>query len=151
MYRRVFTRDLFSDLERLQRAMQEAFEMAPDLTPSIRGYTHGGFPALNVGHTPQAVEVYAFMPGVAPESVDVQIEKGVLTITGERAPIGNGNGAGEKTTAHIEERFSGRFRRVISLPDDIDANAVEASCRDGVLHVTIPRQAAAQPRRITIQ
>lgn len=149
MYRRAFTHDLFTDLERLQRVMQEAFESPPDLTPSIRGYTRGGFPALNVGHTPQAVEVYAFLPGVAPDSVDVQIEKGLLSIAGERAPTGNGQG--EKSTAHIEERFAGRFRRVISLPDDIDANAVQASCRDGVLHVTIPRQAAAQPRRITIQ
>ena len=149
MYRRAFSHDLFSDLGRLQRAMQEAFESAPDLTPNIRGYSRGGFPALNVGHTPQAVEIYAFMPGVAPDSVQVEIEKGVLTIAGERAPIGNGQG--DKTTAHIEERFAGRFRRVISLPDDIDANAVQANCRDGVLHVTVPRQAAAQPRRITIQ
>lgn len=149
MYRRAFTHDLFTDLEHLQRAMQEAFDMAPDLTPSIRGYARGGFPALNVGHTPQAVEVYAFLPGVAPDSVEVQIEKGLLSIAGERVPLGNGQG--EKSTAHIEERFTGRFRRVISLPDDIDANAVQASCRDGVLHVTVPRQAAAQPRRITIQ
>lgn len=150
MYRRAFTHDMLTDLDRLQRVMREAFDLSPDLTPSIRGYSRGGFPALNVGHTPQAVEIYAFMPGVAPESVDVQIEKGLLTIAGERTPAAAGQQE-EKTTAHIEERFAGRFRRVISLPDDIDANAVEASCRDGVLHVTVPRQAAAQPRRISVQ
>ena len=52
---------------------------------------------------------------------------------------------------HIGERFAGRFRRVVSLPDDIDAGAVTAQYRDGVLHVRVPRREAAQPRRIAIQ
>ncbi|MFN3595282.1 MAG: Hsp20/alpha crystallin family protein, partial [Thiobacillaceae bacterium] len=46
---------------------------------------------------------------------------------------------------------AGRFRRVVSLPDDIDPNAVSATYRDGVLHVSVARREAAQPRRITIQ
>lgn len=149
MYRRAFPQDMFAELDRLQRAMQESFDLSPTITPSIRGYSRSGFPALNVGSTPQSVEIYAFVPGVTPESIEVQIEKGLLTIAGERKPL-SGDGD-EKTTTHIEERFSGRFRRVVSLPEDVDANAVEARCRDGVLHVRIQRQAAAQPRRITIQ
>ena len=52
---------------------------------------------------------------------------------------------------HLDERFTGRFRRVISLPDDVDANAVKADYRDGVLHVSIPRRESAQPRRIEVQ
>lgn len=139
--RSLFPRDLFAELERLQREMQQAFDL------SIRGGTRGGFPALNIGSTPQSVEIYAFAPGVDPASLDVQIEKGVLTIAGERAaePLP------EKATLHIEERFSGRFRRVITLPDDIDPNRATAKYRDGVLHISIARQEAAIPRRITIQ
>jgi HSP20 family protein len=53
-YRTVFPRDLFADLDRLQREMQQAF----DLSPSIRGLTRG-FPALNVGGTAKSVEIYA--------------------------------------------------------------------------------------------
>lgn len=142
-YRSLFPRDLFAELDRLQRELQQAGEFSP----SIRGSGRGGFPALNVGGTPQSVEIYAFAPGVDPASIDVQLEKGVLTIAGERVRAPRD----EKTAVHIDERFAGRFRRVVTLPDDIDPNAVAAKYRDGVLHVSIPRRAAAQPRRISIQ
>ncbi len=126
---------------RLQRDMQQAY----DLSPSIRGLTRG-FPAMNVGGTSKSVEIYAFAPGVDPASLDVQIERGVLTISGERKR----DEVPEKSTVHIDERQVGRFRRVVTLPDDIDANAVEANYRDGVLHIGIARKEAAQPRRISV-
>ena len=56
-----------------------------------------------------------------------------------------------KTTVHVDERFAGRFRRVVSLPDDIDPNAVSAAYTDGVLHVSVKRRQRAQPRRIEVQ
>jgi HSP20 family protein len=142
MYRTLFPRDVFAELDRLQREMQHTF----DLSPSIRGLTRG-FPAMNVGGTPKAVEIYAFVPGVDPAGLDVHIEKGVLTIAGER----KADAVPEKATVHIDERFAGRFRRVVTLPDDIDPAAVEAKFRDGVLHISIARKEAAQPRRIAIQ
>lgn len=144
-YRSLFPRDMLSELERLQREMQQNF----DRSPSIRGVARGGFPALNVGSTPKSVEIYAFAPGVDPATIDVQLEKGVLTIAGERRSVLPPPEA--KATAHIDERFAGRFRRVVSLPDDIDANAVAANYRDGVLHISIQRREAAQPRRINVQ
>jgi HSP20 family protein len=121
--------------------MQQAY----DLSPSIRGLTRG-FPAMNVGGTAKSVEIYAFAPGVDPASLDVQIERGVLTISGERKR----DEVPENSTMHIDERQVGRFRRVVTLPDDIDANAVEANYRDGVLHIGIARKEAAQPRRISV-
>ena len=142
LYRTLFPRDLFAELDRLQREMQQSY----DLSPSIRGVTRG-FPAMNVGGTSRSVEIYAFLPGVDPAGLDVQIEKGVLTVTGER----EAEAVPEKATVHIDERFAGPFRRVVSLPDDVDPNAVEAGYRDGVLHISIARKAAAQPRRITIE
>lgn len=144
MYRSFHPYDVFSELERLQREMQQSFSASP----SIRGLTRGGFPAMNVGGTGESVEIYAFIPGVDPSSIEVTMENGVLTIEGERKdalPTGD-----DKATIHIGERFSGRFRRVVSLPDDVDPNAVQAQCRDGVLHVTIKRREAAQPRRISV-
>lgn len=143
MYRSLFPRDVFAELDRLQREFQQAF----DLSPSIRGVARGGFPAMNVGGTPKSVEIYAFAPGMDPASIDVQTEKGVLTISGERKidPVP------ENATLHIDERFAGRFRRVVTLPDDIDATTAQAKYRDGVLHISIARKEAAQPRRIEIQ
>ncbi|PKO89408.1 MAG: heat-shock protein Hsp20 [Betaproteobacteria bacterium HGW-Betaproteobacteria-12] len=145
IYRSLFPRDFLAELERLQSEVRQNF----DLSPSIRGFTRGGFPALNVGSTAKSIEIYAFAPGVDPASIDVQLEKGVLTVAGERPS--QLPAAETQATAHIDERFSGRFRRVVTLPDDIDASAVAARYRDGVLHISIQRQEAAQPRRINIQ
>jgi HSP20 family protein len=141
-YRTLFPRDLFAELDRLQREIQQPF--APN--PNIRGLTRG-FPALNIGGTPKAVDIYAFAPGIDPAALDVQLVKGTLTIAGERKT----NPISEKATRHIDERFSGRFQRVVSLPDDVDPNTIEAKYRDGVLHVRILRKQEAQPRRIAIQ
>jgi HSP20 family protein len=144
-YRSLFPRDVFAELDRLQREIQQAAEFSP----SIRGIGRGGFPALNVGTTPRSVEILAFAPGVDPSAIDLQLEKGVLTISGERkTPL---PAKDDKATVHIDERFADRFRRVVTLPDDIDANAVTAKYRDGVLHISIQRREAAKPRRISIQ
>jgi HSP20 family protein len=141
----MFPRDIFADLARLQRELQQSF----DAGPSIRGIGRSGFPALNVGGTPQAVELYAFAPGLDPAKIEVNLERGVLTIAGERtADLPERD---EKATVHINERFAGRFRRVVSLPDDVDTNDVSADYQDGVLHISIKRRESAQPRRIVVQ
>ena len=80
MYRSLFPRDVLAELDRLQREMREA----SDLSPSIRGVGRGGFPALNIGGTPQSVEIFAFAPGLDPATVEVNLDRGVLTIAGER-------------------------------------------------------------------
>ncbi len=143
--RSFFPRDLFADFDRLQRELQGAL----DPSPAIRGLGRGGYPALNVGSTPTSVEVLAFAPGLDPAAIDIQLDRGVLTVSGERktAPPPSD----EKTTLHLNERFSGRFRRVVNLPDDIDPDSVRASYRDGVLQVSIGRRSAPQPRRIDVQ
>ena len=141
-YRPLFARDVIAELDRLQRDMLQAF----DYQPAIRGATRG-YPAINVGSTPKSLELFVFAPGLDPATLDVQIEKGVLTVAGERK-------AGlppEKSTRHVDERFAGRFRRVVTLPEDADPNAVDAKYVDGVLHLSIARHEAAQPRRITVQ
>ena len=146
MYRYLYPRDVFAELDRLQREIQETF----DLSPSIRGFGRGGFPALNVGGTPQSVEIYAFAPGLDPAKLDVNLDGGVLTIAGERPaelPPDDENTA----TLHLNERFAGRFRRVVSLADDLDPNGVSADYRDGVLHISVKRRESAQPRRINVQ
>jgi HSP20 family protein len=74
----------------------------------------------------------------------------VLTIEGERVSAVRGPDTSKMTT-HINERFAGRFRRIVSLPDDIDATGVNASYRDGVLRITVPRRESAEPRRIEVQ
>lgn len=145
MYRSLFANDMYAELDRLQREMSRAFEYSP----SIRGAVRGGFPAMNVGGTPQSVEIYAFAPGIDPATIEVQIEKGVLTVAGERPsslPPGD-----SKASVHIAERFAGSFRRVVTLPEDADPEKVTARYRDGVLHISIQRRETSMPRRISVQ
>ncbi|WP_431286701.1 Hsp20/alpha crystallin family protein [Roseateles chitinivorans] len=145
MYRSLFPRDFFADMDRLQREMQQAF----DLSPTIRGFGRHSFPALNVGTTPEAIEVYAFAPGVDPQSIEVHVEQGLLTISGERgSPLSQ---LDERASVHINERFAGKFRRALALPEDANGEAVTAQMREGLLHVTVPRKQATQPRRVQIQ
>ncbi len=145
MYPGLFSRDLYAELDRLQREMLGTFD---SVTPSIRGFAQG-YPALNVGNTPSSVEIYAFAPGIDPEKIQLDLDRRVLTIAGERSVAPSGQD--DRTTAHINERFRGRFRRVVSLPEDIDPDGVEADYRDGVLHVSVKRREATAPRRIAVQ
>lgn len=145
MYGSLFPRDVLAELSRLQGEVQRAF----DISPSIRGLGRGGFPALNVGATPESLELYVFAPGLDPASVEVNLDRGVLSIAGERK-----NGLPkqeEKATVHINERFQGKFQRVVSLPEDADPNGVSADYREGILHISVKRREQSQPRRITIQ
>ena len=141
-YRPLFARDVFAELDRLQRHALQAFDRQPAIRGAARGY-----PAINVGSTPRSLELFVFAPGLDPATLDVQIEKGVLTVAGERKP----DAAPGNATRHVDERFAGTFRRIVTLPDDADPDAVEAKYRDGVVHLTIARKQAAQPRRITVQ
>jgi HSP20 family protein len=145
MFQSVFSNDIFSELQQLQQQMQRAF----DASIGIRGNDVTTYPMLNVGKTPHSLELYAFAPGLDPASIDVNLERGVLSIAAERKS--DLPARDEKATVHINERFAGRFRRVLSVPDEIDPDAVSAQYKDGVLHIQLKRLESAQPRRIAVQ
>jgi HSP20 family protein len=132
---------------------------AGSLAP-VRSVPRGSFPHLNIGNTAEAVDVLAFAPGIDAASLDVTVDKGMLTISGQRQP-GAAQGSTPSTpsstaaptpptTVHTRERASGSFRRVIALPEDADPERVEASYRSGVLKVRIHKRDSARPRRITV-
>ena len=139
---------LFADLEGFQRQVEQLLG-ARGWPSSIRAAGRGAFPAINVGVTEEAVEIYAFAPGVDPSKVEVAVDKGLLTISGERPaepPAEN-----DKVSVYAEERFTGNFQRVISLPEDAEHTRVDASYRNGILKIVVPKQAASRPRRVEIQ
>ena len=143
-----FPGDLFADFDQLQRQMERLFTPFGS-TSSIRAVQRGSFPAINVGLTPEAVEIYAFTPGIELSSLDVSVEKGLLTIAGQRKTQAPERGA--KVNVYARERADGVFRRVVSLPEDADPDKVEASYRDGVLHVRVQKREASRPRRIEVK
>jgi len=139
---------LFADFDRLRRELDELSGWS-GLPTSIRSAAPGSFPAINIGNTATSVEIYAFAPGIDPKQIELTIDRGVLSISGERKselPLDD-----RKVNVYGNERFAGSFRRAISLPEDIDATKVNANYRDGVLHVSINRRESALPKRITVQ
>ena len=100
-------------------------------------------PSTNVAETEQAFEVTVDLPGVQPQDVQIEVKEGQLWIAGERKVEVEDKGR----TFHRVERRSGRFRRIVPLGTNVDVDRVEASCRDGVLTVTLPKVEAAKPRQ----
>ena len=143
---------LFGDFERLRREMDNSFG-GLGLPTSIRAVARGAYPAINIGGTTKAIEVFAFAPGLDRDKLEVSVDKGLLTIGGERAAQGVDEGGKRETQEHryANERFSGRFKRVVSLPEDADPTQVEARYADGVLRITVQRRADTLPQRIQIQ
>jgi HSP20 family protein len=110
------------------------------------GATADWIPAADVDEYRDRFELFVDLPGVAADQVDITLESGVLTLSGER----RATGMDEQLTSHRRERDHGHFHRRFILPNTVDAEGVTASERNGVLEITIPKQAAAQPRRIKV-
>jgi len=104
-------------------------------------------PAMDVRENDQHYSITVELPGVRKEDVHVEIEEGVLTIRGEKKSEQDE----KKEHCRYAERTYGSFRRSFRLPLDADADRLEASFKDGVLAVTIPRTEAEKPRMITIK
>ena len=143
---------LFAELDRLRREFEgQGGGLARP--SSIRAVARGSYPAVNVGMTPASIEIYAFAPGLDRDKIEVSIEKGVLTLAGERSAdrASDEPAHDARRSVYAHGRFTGRWKRVVSLPDDADPQAVDANYRDGLLHVSVKRRESAQPQRIPVQ
>ncbi|MFK7919841.1 MAG: Hsp20/alpha crystallin family protein [Ilumatobacter sp.] len=89
--------------------------------------------------------VHLDLPGVAADSLDVTVERNVLTVTGQRSWQRR-----DGDQVYLAERRNGTFRRQVTLGDGLDADSVEADYTDGVLTLRIPVAEQAQPRKVTI-
>lgn len=143
-----FSGDLFAEFDAIQRQLDRLFGFG-DMPSSIRAATRGAFPALNMGTTDEAVEIYAFAPGLDPARLEVSVDKGLLTIAGERAselPDESG-----KSDIYSNERFAGSFRRAVTLPAEVDTTRIEATYRNGVLRILVPRSEVKKLRKIEVK
>jgi HSP20 family protein len=140
-----FDNDLFNQFEHMRRQMDQLFgDWGGPL--SIRSVAGGTYPAINIGASPKQVDVYVFAAGMEPKSLDISMQQNLLTVSGERkAELPEG------ARAYRHERFSGSFQRVITLPEDVDPNQVNATYNDGVLHITVQRREEVQPRKIEVK
>lgn len=136
--------DLFREFDRLQRHMSTLAGGFPTSLRSSQSY----FPPLNIGATDDAIEIVVFAPGLAASQFDVSIDKGVLTIAGERKRPEAATR--EETRSYARERFMGPFRRVIELPSNVNPDDVQAKYADGCLSIRIGKHESSKPRSIAV-
>lgn len=103
-------------------------------------------PAVDIREEAERFVILADVPGVDPASIEVSMDKNVLSLSGKRGEAELAEGS-RLTRA---ERGQGSFERRFSLPENVDADAITAVGRHGVLELSIPKKAAAAPRRIEV-
>ena len=141
-----FSSRLFEDLYRMDRDMSVVMD-ATFGRPGIHAGARGDFPAVNVSDTPEAVQVYLFVPGFDPADWMLSIQGNVLSLEGERKAM-PGEGAGGY---HLRERFTGRFHRIVTLSEEVDPDQVHATYKNGILSVIMGKRQEARPRSIPVK
>jgi HSP20 family protein len=111
------------------------------------GATARWAPAVDVREDNKEIALDVELPGIKPENVEISVENGVLTISGEKRVERK---EGEEGRYHVVERSYGSFMRSFQLPQGIDENQINADFHDGVLTIRIPKAALPQPRKIQI-
>ncbi|RMG35276.1 MAG: Hsp20/alpha crystallin family protein [Gammaproteobacteria bacterium] len=105
-------------------------------------------PAVDIKEEDDKFVIRADIPGVSPDDIDVSMEQGVLTIKGERKHEAEEN----KEGYHRIERAYGTFMRRFALPENVDADKISATSKDGVLELVLPKaQQGDQPRKIKVE
>ena len=104
-------------------------------------------PAVDIVEEKERFVLKADLPGVGPEDIDVNMEDGVLSLSGERKPEPGSEIDGLRRV----ERASGRFYRRFSLPETANADDISARSANGILEISIPKAPEIQARRITVE
>ena len=131
---------LRDDINRLFNSVDEA---------GTSGATAGWIPPVDIHENDDRFALFVDLPGVDPNQVEITLANGVLTLSGERVTEKPAGGNEREVRTRLE-RGTGRFHRQFILPDSIDSDQIRAVGRNGVLEVSIPKQAKAQPRRIKV-
>ena len=130
----------------LREEMNNLFELplAANLGRQAQLFS-GWAPALDVYQNNDNVIAVVELPGMRKEDIEISLHDGMLSIAGERKTASSEGDKAERT-----ERFSGKFRRSITLPTRVDAGKVTASYKDGILTVTLPKAEEAKPKKVEV-
>jgi HSP20 family protein len=134
-------------VSQLREEINRLFNTVSDAETS--GATAAWIPSVDIYEYDDRFELSVDLPGVDPAKVDLTLDNGVLTLSGERLTEKAAETKHREVRTRIE-RGSGRFHRRFILPDSIDSDKIKAVGRNGVLEIEIQKQAKAQPRRIEV-
>ncbi|MBU1344879.1 MAG: Hsp20/alpha crystallin family protein [Proteobacteria bacterium] len=116
-----------------------------DRSDSFRWAIQGSVPRTNLYEDGEGFEIRAEVPGLAKEDLKVNIQGNYLEISGTRS-----SDAPKGYRIHKTERGADSFSRSLTLPTDVDATKVEATLKNGILYLTLPKAEAVKPKKITI-
>ena len=143
-----FTEQLIEPFNQLRSEVDRIFDSFPVRMPSFRFARIATVPAIDMSETEKAYKITAELPGMDPENVDVTFDDGLLRIAGEKREQRDEDEQGYR----FSERNYGAFERLVQLPSAAQVQKIKAKFRNGVLTVTIPKdaKAAAKSKRIPI-
>jgi len=152
----LFTVNLLEEMERMREEIDRI--LGDDRLPSwtfpfsrvsfLPGRAARAYPLLNIGDDSENIYVDALAPGVDPKTLKVSVAGGLLTIAGEKLPLPKDVRA---DAIHRAERSAGQFARSFSLPSEVKAEKVEASYKNGLLRIVMPKAEAAKPKQISVR
>lgn len=105
-------------------------------------------PAVDISETDEAYRIALEVAGVAPEDVEISVHDGVLKVAGERLAAAAEGGQDERS--HRSERAVGKFSRSFTLPENADAEQIDANAQHGVITLTVAKRQAPTPRKISV-
>lgn len=134
----------FHDMTLLQNQMNRLFDGTLQSWPGDG--SRNWAPPADIHETDSDLVVTTDLPGVDPKNIDVRVENNVLSITGER----HFERKVENENFHRVERMYGTFARSFTLSTPVQADRIQATYKDGVLRISLPKAEQAKPKRITI-
>jgi len=132
-------------LTQLQRELERKHELGGG-TAEGASATSEWAPAVDIKEEPERYVLLADLPGVSPADINISMENGILTLSGEKETEARSQREGYKRV----ERHFGSFHRRFSLPDTVDAEGISARCASGVLEIVIPKKSPLQPKKIVV-
>ena len=144
----IIKHDPFNKLVQFQDELQKLFGNQFPTTPTDESsiLTSDWNPAVDIKEDQNKYVILADIPGVAPDDIDVTMENGILTIKGERKT----ENTEEKENYKRVERTYGSFYRRFSLPDDANADSINAVSKNGVLEISLDKTETTKPKKINV-
>jgi HSP20 family protein len=137
-------------MSHLQGEINRIFSNANDASAGSSSAMADWSPPVDIHEYTDRFEIFIDVPGVDPKAVEITLDNGVLTLSGERALMQRTVNDDQQLLRQRSERSQGRFYRRFILPETVDTERVSAKGRNGVLELTIAKQEKAQPRRIVV-
>lgn len=137
--------DPWANLKSIQNEINDLFDI--DRPPTTTGlFDRSVSPDIDVIEGEQNFTVFCELPGLDPKDVDVSVASNVITIKGEK----KGEKEEKQGRFFKKESWSGAFQRTLPLPSSVDVEKIEATLKDGILTVTLPKKEEAKPKQITV-